>query len=152
MENLKVYIKSKLVPVIIGGIVGLIISGSMDYNSLEKPFLSPPSIVFPIVWTILYILMGASYGILKSKNLVDDEISAIYYLHLFVNALWPIAFFVLKWRFFAFLWIIFLIVLVIYMVIKFYQKNKLAGLLQMPYLMWTLFAAYLNLFVYLLNR
>jgi len=152
MENLKVYIKSILVPVIIGGIVGLIISGSMDYNSLEKPFLSPPSIVFPIVWTILYILMGASYGILKSKNLVDDEISAIYYLQLFVNALWPIAFFVLKWRFFAFLWIIFLIVLVIYMVIKFYQKNKLAGLLQMPYLIWTLFAAYLNLFVYLLNR
>ena len=96
--------------------------------------------------------MGASYGILKSKNLVDDEISAIYYLQLFVNALWPIAFFVLKWRFFAFLWIIFLIVLVIYMVIKFYQKNKLAGLLQMPYLIWTLFAAYLNLFVYLLNR
>ena len=152
MENLKVYIKSILVPVIIGGIVGLIISGSMDYNSLEKPFLSPPSIVFPIVWTILYILMGASYGILKSKNLVDDEISAIYYLQLFVNALWPIAFFILKWRFFAFLWIIFLIVLVIYMVIKFYQKNKLAGLLQMPYLIWTLFAAYLNLFVYLLNR
>ena len=152
MENLKVYIKSILVPVIIGGIVGLIISGSIDYNSLEKPFLSPPSIVFPIVWTILYILMGASYGILKSKNLVDDEISAIYYLQLFVNALWPIAFFVLKWRFFAFLWIIFLIVLVIYMVIKFYQKNKLAGLLQMPYLIWTLFAAYLNLFVYLLNR
>ena len=152
MENLKVYIKSILVPVIIGGIVGIIISGSMDYNSLEKPFLSPPSIVFPIVWTILYILMGASYGILKSKNLVDDEISAIYYLQLFVNALWPIAFFVLKWRFFAFLWIIFLIVLVIYMVIKFYQKNKLAGLLQMPYLIWTLFAAYLNLFVYLLNR
>ena len=152
MENLKVYIKSILVPVIIGGIVGLIISGSIDYNSLEKPFLSPPSIVFPIVWTILYILMGASYGILKSKNLVDDEISAIYYLQLFVNALWPIAFFVLKWRFFAFLWIIFLIVLVIYMVIKFYQKNKLAGLLQMPYLIWTLFGAYLNLFVYLLNR
>ena len=152
MENLKVYIKSILVPVIIGGIVGLIISGSMDYNSLEKPFLSPPSIVFPIVWTILYFLMGASYGILKSKNLVDDEISAIYYLQLFVNALWPIAFFVLKWRFFAFLWIIFLIVLVIYMVIKFYQKNKLAGLLQMPYLIWTLFGAYLNLFVYLLNR
>ena len=58
MLKFKVFAKSILIPVIIGGIVGLIISGSIDYNSLQKPVLSPPSILFPIMWTILYILMG----------------------------------------------------------------------------------------------
>ena len=86
MSNFKIYIKSILVPVLIGGFVGLIISNMMDYSSLEKPPLSPPSILFPIVWTILYILMGVSYGILKSNALVDDNIRSIYYSQLFVNA------------------------------------------------------------------
>ena len=108
--------------------------------------------VFPIVWTILYILMGVSYGILKSNDLVDKNIDTIYYLQLFFNALWPIAFFVLKWRLFAALWIIILAVLVLIMIIKFYNKNKIAGLLQIPYLLWTIFATYLNIGVYLLNK
>ncbi len=68
MSKIKTYIKSILLPVIVGGVVGIIISKFMDYNTLEKPFLSPPSIAFPIVWTILYILMGISYGRLKEKN------------------------------------------------------------------------------------
>lgn len=152
MEKLKIYAKSILIPVIIGGIVGILISNYIDYDSLIKPFLAPPSIVFPIMWTILYILMGISYGILKSKNLLNSEIKWIYYLQLFVNAMWPIIFFIWKWRFFAFLWIILLDVLVIILVIKFYQKNKISGLLQIPYLLWTLFASYLNLSIYLLNK
>ena len=85
MEKLKIYAKSILIPVIIGGIVGILISNYIDYDSLIKPFLAPPSIVFPIMWTILYILMGISYGILKSKNLLNSEIKWIYYLQLFVN-------------------------------------------------------------------
>lgn len=152
MEKLKIYAKSILLPVIIGGIVGILISNYIDYDSLIKPFLAPPSIVFPIMWTILYILMGISYGILKSKNLLNSEIKWIYYLQLFVNAMWPIIFFIWKWRFFAFLWIILLDVLVIILIIKFYQKNKISGLLQIPYLLWTLFASYLNLSIYLLNK
>lgn len=152
MEKLKIYAKSILIPVIIGGIVGILISNYIDYDSLIKPFLAPPSIVFPIMWTILYILMGISYGILKSKNLLNSEIKWIYYLQLFVNAMWPIIFFIWKWRFFAFLWIILLDVLVIILIIKFYQKNKISGLLQIPYLLWTLFASYLNLSIYLLNK
>lgn len=63
MSKLKIYTKSILVPVALGGIVGLIISNFLDYTSLEKPFLSPPSFVFPIVWTILYILMGINVNI-----------------------------------------------------------------------------------------
>lgn len=152
MSKTKIYVKSILIPVFIGGIVGLIISGSIDYNSLQKPFLAPPSILFPIVWTILYILMGVSYGILKSKVLIEPKTKFIYYLQLFVNATWSIFFFTLKWRLFAFIWIILLDLLVIIMIIEFYKKNKIAGLIQIPYLLWVLFASYLNLAVYLLNK
>ncbi len=144
MSKTKIYVKSILIPVFIGGIVGLIISGSIDYNSLQKPFLAPPSILFPIVWTILYILMGVSYGILESKSLIEPKTKFIYYLQLFVNATWSIIFFTLKWRLFAFIWIILLDLLVIIMIIEFYKKNKIAGLIQIPYLLWVLFASYLN--------
>lgn len=152
MSKFKIYAKSILIPLIVGAIVGFLISGSIDYETLKQPFLSPPSIVFPIVWTILYTLMGVSYGILMSNSLVDARINFIYYLQLFFNALWPIAFFILKWRLFAFIWIIALAILVIIMIVKFYDRNKIAGLLQIPYLIWTLFATYLNLSIYLLNR
>ena len=150
--KIKIYIKDILVPVIIGGVVGLIISGSIDYNSLQKPPLAPPSIVFPIVWTIIYIIMGISYGMLKNENLVDSKTKWIYYIQLLINALWPIIFFTLKARFFAFIWIILLDILVITMIIDFYKKKKVAGILQIPYLLWSLFATYLNLGIYLLNR
>ncbi len=152
MNNKKVWIKSILIPVILGGIVGLIISRFMDYNTLNKPPLSPPGFIFGIVWTILYILMGISYGILDTKNLMDEKINKIYYLQLIVNLIWPILFFVFKWRLFSAIWIILLVILVIKMIIDFYRKNKLSAYLQIPYLLWTIFATYLNIGVYLLNR
>lgn len=152
MSKFKIFAKSILIPLIIGGIVGLIISDSIDYNSLEKPFLAPPSVLFPIMWTILYILMGISYGILESKSLIDSKSKFIYYLQLFVNAMWSIIFFVLKWRLFAFIWIILLDILVIVMIFDFYKKDKVAWLLQIPYLIWILFASYLNLSFYMLNK
>lgn len=152
MDKIKIYAKSILIPVVVGGIVGVIISSAIDYNSLQKPFLAPPSIVFPIVWTILYILMGISYGILKSKGLTDKEIDLIYYIQLGVNAIWSIIFFLLKWRLFAFIWILILDVLVLLMVMKFYKKDKTAGLIQIPYILWIFFASYLNLAIYILNK
>lgn len=152
MSKFKIYLKSIIIPVIVGDLVGLLISNSIDYNSLQKPFLAPPSILFPIMWTILYILMGVSYGMLQSKMLVDSEINLIYYIQLFVNAFWSIFFFVFKWRLFSFIWILLLDVLVIVMIVKFYKKHKVAGLIQIPYLLWSLFATYLNLSIYLLNR
>jgi len=152
MSNLKIYLKSILIPVIVGTVVGLITSGSMEYNSLIQPPLAPPAILFPIVWSILYVLMGVSYGILESNSLVDSNINLIYYAQLFVNALWSFFFFVFEWRLFAFLWILLLLALVIVMIIRFYEKNKVAGLLQLPYLVWVTFASYLNLAIYLLNR
>ena len=152
MNKIKVYLKSVLIPVIIGGIVGIIISSSIDYSNLRKPMLAPPSILFPIVWTILYILMGISYGILRNNGEVDKKTKIIYYAQLLVNTLWSIIFFTLKWRLFAFIWILVLILLTVMMIIEFYQKNKLSALLQIPYLIWTIFAAYLNLSIYILNK
>lgn len=152
MSKFKTYAKSILIPLVVGGIVGFITSSSMDYETLKQPFLSPPSIVFPIVWTILYTLMGISYGILQTNQLTNPQINTIYYLQLAVNAIWPIIFFTLKMRLTAFLIILLLIALIITMIIKFYPQNKTASLLQIPYLIWTLFASYLNIAVYLLNR
>ena len=151
MNKVSEFIKSILIPVVIGGIVGFLISNFIDYNIINKPPLSPPSIVFPIIWTILYILMGTSYGILKTKGLIDDETNMIYYTQLLVNVTWPIVFFVFKWRFVSILWIILLLILVVYMTIKFYRKSKIAGLLQIPYILWTIFATYLTIGVYILN-
>lgn len=152
MSKFKIFLKSILIPVILGGIVGLIMSGSMDYNDLIQPKFAPPGWLFPVVWTILYVLMGVSYGILEVNSKIEGEINLIYYSQLIVNLLWPIAFFVLKWRLFAFIWILLLLALVATMVAKFYKRDKLAGLLQIPYLFWTAFATYLNLAVYILNK
>lgn len=152
MSQFKTYFKSILIPVGVGLIIGLITSSSIEYNTLIKPVLAPPSILFPIVWTILYVLMGISYGRLESKDLVDSEIRFIYYLQLFVNSMWSIIFFTFELRLFAFIWLLILILLIIGMIIKFYSKDKVAGLLQIPYLLWALFASYLNFSIYLLNR
>lgn len=124
----------------------------MEFQTLQKPLLAPPAILFPVVWIILYTLMGVSYGRLKVKGLTDEKINQVYYLQLVINALWSILFFNLEWRLFSFFWIIALIIAVIAMIREFYAKDKVAGLLQIPYLIWLLFAAYLNLSIYLLNR
>ena len=152
MNTLFTYFKSILIPVVLGGIVGFITANYMDFNMLAKPSFSPPAILFPIVWTILYTLMGVSYAILKNKNLTPDRINKIYYAQLFVNLVWSIIFFVFKWRLFAYFWILFLIILVVLMIKEFYEKNKIAGLLQIPYLIWIVFASFLNLSIYILNK
>lgn len=151
MSKFKNYALSIVIPLALGGIVGFLISGSMDYDTLNQPPLSPPSLLFPIVWTLLYVLMGISFGILRDKHLDDSDVKLIYYVQLIVNLLWPIAFFVLKWRLFAFIWILILDALVVTMIITFKRRDNLAAYLQFPYLAWVLFASYLNLGVYILN-
>lgn len=138
-------------PLFIGIVVSLFTSNFMDYSNLVKPPLSPPSILFPIVWTILYLLMGISYFIIKKTNNDDINLDFVYYIQLYVNALWSIIFFVLKWRFISILWIILLDVLVIYMIYLFYKKVKLSAYLNIPYLIWILFATYLTIGIYILN-
>ena len=152
MSKFKIYLKSILIPLVLGGIVGFIISGSTDYNSLIQPELAPPAILFPIVWTILYFLMGLSYAIITIYSDLDSDVKTIYYSQLIVNLIWPIIFFVMKNRLLALIWIILLLILIIIMIVKFYKKNKVASLIQIPYLLWTIFATYLNFSIYLLNK
>ena len=140
-----------LLPIIGGAIIGLITSGYMNYKDLIKPPLSPPSIIFPIVWTIIYLLMGISYFIATKNNEVDKDLDQIYLLQLFVNFLWPIIFFILKMYFTSFLWMILLIILVSVMIKELYENSKLSGYLQLRYFIWLLFATYLNIGIFLLN-
>ncbi len=139
-------------PLLVGGIVSLLIMNSIDYNTLNRPPLSPPSILFPIAWSIIYLLMGISYYLFKKRHPEDTFIeSFVYYSQLFINALWSIIFFLFKMRFFAIIWIIFLDVVVIYMLYLFYRKEKISFYLNIPYLIWILFATYLTIGIYLLN-
>ncbi len=147
------YLKSArdiFIPLAVGGIVSLIIMPFMDYEELVKPPLAPPGMLFPIIWGILYTFMGISYTIADKRRLNDND-KLLYYFQLGVNALWPIAFFVLKWRLFAFIWILFLAALVYLMIKMFYKYSALSAYLQIPYLVWVLFASYLNFGIYLLN-
>lgn len=152
MKNKWILAKNIILPIALGGLVGLIISQFMDYNTLQKPPLSPPGFIFGIVWSILYLLMGIAYGILVYKGKSDAEVSKIYLTQLIVNLIWPILFFVFKLRLFSSIWIVILLILVINMVIKFYKKDKIIGYSQIPYLLWIMFATYLNIGVYILNE
>ncbi len=142
------------VPLILGLVSGLLsIWGIKDFDMLQKPFLTPPGFLFPIVWTILYALMGyGSYIMYESNDYHSDCCLKIYAVNLFVNFLWSPLFFGLGLRLFSFIWIILLDFVVFYMVICFYKVNKKAAYLQIPYLVWCLFATYLNFMLYILNR
>ena len=142
---MKKLIKNILIPTFLGGLVGIIINPFMNYQNITKPPLSPPDITFPVVWTILYIIMGYSFYKQNEQN------KTIYYTQLIVNLLWSIFFFIFKWYLFSSLWIILLIILVIIMIKNFYQENKISGLLNIPYLIWLFFALYLSFGVYFLN-
>lgn len=131
------------IPVLLGAVIGFI-SNTGNYGVLNKPPLSPPGIVFPIAWTILYLLMGLG-------NYLTDNRSKFYKLQLTVNLIWPLIFFRLKWYFIALVWLLFLVYFVILMLKDFYQIKKEAFYLNLPYLFWLLFATYLNFGVYILN-
>ena len=102
--NWKLLIKNLAIPLLVGIVSGFLTKdANAEFTATAiQPTFTPPPWVFPVVWTILYTLMGGSYGILKSNNLADSQINFIYYLQLVVNVLWPIFFFIFKWRFFAF--------------------------------------------------
>ena len=145
--NIKSLIISISLPLVLGSLVGIIIKDYISsYKLLNKPFLSPPGILFPIVWTILYILMGISYYLAK-----NDDTKKIYYIQLIVNLFWSIFFFVFKWYLFSFIWLLLLLYLIIIMIKKFYNYNETSAYLLIPYLVWVTFAGYLNLSIFLLN-
>lgn len=125
-----------LIPVLSGALVGLLTSVNSSVDSVI------PAWIFPVVWTILYILMGVSSYLVHEK---EGEVPKIYWIQLIVNLLWSFIFFKFKWYTFAFIWIIFLFILVLRMTQEFRKIDKTAGNLQIPYLLWLIVAAILNL-------
>ena len=145
MKKILLYI---FVTLFIGGIPSISVITNNVYPSLVKPPLSPPGILFPIVWTILFILMGISIYLVRDNK----DLRRIYFVQLFINALWTPIFFGLNNYLFALIWLILLLITVIIMLYKFYKENKTSCYLNIPYLIWLLFALYLNTGIYLLNK
>ena len=161
VKEIKKYIFSVLIPLLIGylsNILAKIISGvdtTTYYHELIKPGFAPSGIIFPIVWTILFILMGTSSYIVLSqrKNELKTKDAMFYYwLQLALNFLWSILFFGLQLRLTALIDLILLLVFLVIMVYKFYKIKPIAAYLNIPYILWLIYAGVLNYFVWLINK
>ena len=139
------------VPLAVGLVSGLLTMGAMeDFSALNQPPLSPPGWLFPVVWTILYILMGVSAWRIKR---IDRQARAlaVYRLSLVFNFFWPIFFFVCQMWLLSLIWLVILWVLVLIYTAGYFRIDRIAGRLQVPYAVWCVFAIYLNFGILLLN-
>lgn len=133
----------------IPGIIAILTRDSYKlYYALVRPKFAPPSFIFPIVWNIIYLLI--SIGVILVKNNDEDNIK-IYFIQLLLNALWSPIFFVLKNYLLALFELLILLLVVIYMSYKFYKDNKKTIYFNLPYILWLLYALYLNYYVFLYN-
>ncbi|MBR4123066.1 MAG: tryptophan-rich sensory protein [Clostridia bacterium] len=156
-EKVKSYVVSILIALTAGGLSAILTMGNMDiYNTLKTPPLSPPSILFPIVWTVLYIVMGVSaamiYNTAKASHIDKSSALFTYAISLIFNFLWSIIFFNMRSFLLAFIWLLILLFLIVRTIIKYYNINPTAAYLQIPYLLWVCFAGYLNFAIWYLNR
>lgn len=144
------------IPLAVGGVSALVTRGAMeDFATVKQPPLSPPGWLFPVAWTILYLLMGlASYLVMTAcgNPRWKKEALSVYWVQLAVNFFWSILFFNVKAYLLAFVWLVLLWVLILLTLIRFARVRPAAGWLLVPYLLWVTFAGYLNMGVYLLNR
>ena len=138
-------------PLVLGSLMGIIVSNFNDYQTLIKPPFSPPSIVFPIAWSIIYLLLGLSYFFYKNKYEEFNLTCIIYYLSLLINLLWSIIFFALKLRLLAIIWIISLLISLILLEYLFFKQSRISFYLNIFYTLWVIYATYLTIGVYLLN-
>ncbi len=158
MQNkIKPYVISCAIALAVGGLSALLTAGSMDlYSEIVQPPLAPPSFLFPVVWTVLYILMGIGAAMIYlEKDRMPREVShalIVYAVNPFLNFFWSIIFFNMRAFLFSFIWLVLLWATIIVMIIKFRHIKPLAGYLQIPYLVWVTFAGYLNLAIYILNK
>lgn len=143
------------IPLAVGGLSAWLTNDSMKtFEKLHQPPLSPPGWLFPVVWTVLFTLMGiASYLVVQSAADPTTKKRALwtYGIQLVFNFLWTIVFFNLEWFLFAFIWLLLLWLLILAALLQFFRIRKTAGALLVPYLLWVTFAAYLNFGIYLLN-
>ncbi len=144
-----------LIPVAVGLLSAFLTKDSMDiYKSIVKPPLSPPGVLFPIVWSILYILMGVGSALVYNADAPQEDKRKAYLFYgtqLAVNFFWSLLFFNKRLFLASFVLLIGLWLLIVGMIASFYKVNKWAAWLQIPYLLWVTFAGYLNLAIYLLN-
>ena len=157
--NLKKILKIVLavaIPLAVGGLSALLTKNSMIfYAALQKPPLAPPQWLFPVAWTALYILMGIASYLIWTAHVSEarrERALTVYALQLAANFLWPVLFFTLGLYFVSFLWLIVLWVMILVCTVLFHYISRTAGKLMLPYLIWTAFAGYLNLGIWLLNR
>ncbi len=152
--NIKKLLLSLAIPLAVGGLSALVSGGMSAYGQFNQPPLSPPGWLFPIVWTILYLLMGyAAYRVSQSDAPKEEKAKAlkIYAVQLALNFLWSPVFFGLEMYLAAFFILVFLWLAVCITLQRFSKIDPLAGDLLLPYILWLTFAGYLNFGVYLLN-
>ena len=153
--NLKRFLISIAVPLITGGLSAFITRDNMNlYSKINTPPLSPPSIVFPVVWSILYTLMGISLYLVWNSNADKSEKQRAFIffgIQLFLNFIWSPIYFNMEQFLSAFIVLVITLIFTVGMIVSFYLISKPAGILQIPYLIWLLFAGYLNLAIYILN-
>ena len=156
LKELKPYIISIAIALSVGILSGLLSrEGMIAYSeSVSKPMLTPPAFLFPLVWTLLYSLMGISATRIWLADSSSERSSGLnlYVAQLIINFFWSLIFFNAQAFGFAVIWLFVLWVLVFLMIIQFSKVDRTAALLQIPYLVWLTFAAYLNIGVWLLNR
>lgn len=153
-KRIEIIIINVLIALLVGGVSALLTRNSSTfYETIKQPPLAPPGFLFPIVWTILYLLMGLSAGIIvNSCNKEAKGAIQIYVLQLALNFFWSIIFFRCRAFLLAFAWLVVLWITILLMIRSFYRINRTAAYLQIPYLLWVTFAGYLNFSIYLLNR
>lgn len=153
-RKLKTYILSIAIPLAVGSLAAIITrDGMAAYAELNQPVFAPPGWVFPIAWTILYVLMGISAGLVYLSD--DDcrrDALRIYALQLFLNFGWPILFFGFQQHLIAFVWLVVFIAVIVVMIALFFAIRPKAAYLQIPLFCWVAFAAYLNFSIWLLNK
>ena len=153
-NNLKKRLICLAIPLAVGGLAALLSGGMDSYKVLNQPPLSPPGWVFPIVWTVLYLLMGEASWRVLTAGAESEQIKKaliVYGVQLVLNFIWPLVFFGGQMYLTAFLILILLWVAIFLTLRRFTNINETAGDLLIPYLLWVTFAGYLNLGVYLLN-
>lgn len=156
-KRVKIYVFSILIALGTGILSYALIKDSINiYDRIVLPPLAPPSILFPIVWSVLYVLMGISSAMIyekRSDNLTKTQNAlSLYGANLVVNFTWSIIFFGFSRFLFAFIWLLFLLFIIIRMIISFKKLNPVSAYLQIPYAIWVAFAGYLNLAIYILNK
>ena len=150
-KKIKPYVISIAVALLVGAAGSIFVKGSMEeYNALTKPAAVPPSWVFGVVWSILFILMGIGSAIIYLKG-GGGKALTVYAVQLAMNFVWNILFFSMQSYLAAFIWLMLLWIVVAYMIYLFYGISRAAAWMQVPYLLWLTFAGYLNYMIYVLN-